>query len=79
MGLDHLAGDEIEGDEGEHAERDQGRPDVVGRAAVGVQREDASGDQPERSQRREHTAGGEQQLADEQGDADQSDDDGCVH
>ncbi len=81
LGRQHLAGDEVEADDREDAERDQRRPDVVGGARVGVrgQRQHAAGDQPQRAEQRQHATRRQQQLGDEEGDAEQGDDDEDVH
>ena len=62
MGRDHFAGDEVEADAGEDPERDQGRADPSAALVVGVEGDDAAGDQPGRAERRQDAAGREQQL-----------------
>ena len=66
MRVDHFAGDEVEADRGDDAERDQRRAGPLADVGVALDRDHAGGDQAERPEDGQHSAGRQQQLGEEQ-------------
>ena len=54
-------------------------PTIVGGVAVGAEGDDAAGDQAGDPERRQHAAGRQQQLGEQQAETDQGDDDERFH